>query len=437
MRSASDAIRLAARVFIAAVCMIVPQSAKAADSADLRNTVVTPVLDAEIPPGKNLIYCAAFQPAWEELRQNLKASLPEAPTAVRALDRSLVGKPDLPEDACVALGGLAGDLPDKIRAGVRKKFGAAAPPLDDLATTLAAYALLQKTVQFPQEFALHDKPLNFSAGAVQFPAAAFGFAPDTGGDLLREKLRAQVGLVDSNPETGQFVVRLQSRSPDDEIILARITPEKSLLQTIEAVSVRIAKGQPAPLAAGDTLAIPQIGLDIRHVFTEISRYVGTLTGRPGLAVQQIHFTLGEKSIAVKSETQILAAAAPRRLVFDQPFLLWLRKTGSRYPYLAIWVGHPEILRAAGGPPKAAPQKPAAPTPSTKPTQSTPAPPAKPGLDGKALVEARCADCHALSKVYSAKYNSAEWTATVKRMVSKGAKLNAAERKAVVDYLSSR
>ncbi len=432
MRIAGFLSCLALCLTIAVPCRISAQLSKAVNPTDTPYSIVTPVLDAKIPPERNLLYCAAFQLAWDELRQNLKPSLPDAPTAILALDKRLVGKPDLPEDACFALGSLGGGLPDKIRAEVRKKFGAAAPPLDDLATTLAAYALLVRNLQFQQEFTLHEKPLIFSTNGTPFAAAAFGIDPDKGAESVRAKMRAQVRVIDYNPKTSEFVVRLQSRSQDDEIILARVSPETSLLQTIEAVSARIAKGEAAALAAGDILAIPRISLAVRHVFPEISRYVGAMAGRPASAVQQIHFTLGEKSSALKSEGRTPSSTRGRELMFDRPFLLWLRKTSSRYPYLALWVGHPEILQAAGTPPKAASIAPAVSAPASASSA------AKAGLDGRALVETRCADCHPLSKVYGAKHTSAQWAATVKRMVvSRGAKLTAAEQKAVVDYLSSR
>jgi hypothetical protein len=62
-------------------------------------------------------------------------------------------------------------------------------------------------------------------------------------------------------------------------------------------------------------------------------------------------------------------------------------------------------------------------------------PAPATLDGKALVEERCVQCHDLTTVEGAAKTREEWQATVERMVAKGAQLNEAEQAAAVNYLS--
>jgi len=58
-----------------------------------------------------------------------------------------------------------------------------------------------------------------------------------------------------------------------------------------------------------------------------------------------------------------------------------------------------------------------------------------GLDGAALVQERCTKCHNLARVEAAKKSAEEWKATVERMVSKGAQLDAAEQEAVIKFLA--
>jgi thiosulfate/3-mercaptopyruvate sulfurtransferase len=62
---------------------------------------------------------------------------------------------------------------------------------------------------------------------------------------------------------------------------------------------------------------------------------------------------------------------------------------------------------------------------------------QPSLNGETLVNERCTVCHSLDRVHKANKDKAGWVKTVDRMIRKGAKLNDAERQAVVDYLSSR
>ena len=58
------------------------------------------------------------------------------------------------------------------------------------------------------------------------------------------------------------------------------------------------------------------------------------------------------------------------------------------------------------------------------------------LDGKALIEERCARCHPAAKVFDhEKVDRAHWEETVDRMIAKGAKLSDEERAAVLDFLA--
>jgi cytochrome c5 len=57
------------------------------------------------------------------------------------------------------------------------------------------------------------------------------------------------------------------------------------------------------------------------------------------------------------------------------------------------------------------------------------------LEGKALLEERCTQCHDLGRVERAKKSEEEWKATVERMVGKGAELNEAEQELVIQYLA--
>lgn len=56
------------------------------------------------------------------------------------------------------------------------------------------------------------------------------------------------------------------------------------------------------------------------------------------------------------------------------------------------------------------------------------------LSGEELLQERCTACHDLERVTSQDKDEAGWTATVDRMISYGAQLNAGEREALIEYL---
>lgn len=60
--------------------------------------------------------------------------------------------------------------------------------------------------------------------------------------------------------------------------------------------------------------------------------------------------------------------------------------------------------------------------------------AAPVEDGSALLEKRCSVCHPADRPKAAKKTVEQWDVTVTRMIVKGAKLNADEKKVLVDYL---
>jgi mono/diheme cytochrome c family protein len=58
----------------------------------------------------------------------------------------------------------------------------------------------------------------------------------------------------------------------------------------------------------------------------------------------------------------------------------------------------------------------------------------PVADGATLVNTRCAACHSPQRGLMATKTRDEWNQTVTRMIGKGAKVNAAEKTVLVEYL---
>lgn len=63
------------------------------------------------------------------------------------------------------------------------------------------------------------------------------------------------------------------------------------------------------------------------------------------------------------------------------------------------------------------------------------PPAAPVIDGAALLEDRCSECHSTNRVKQAPRSKSDWESNVTRMIQKGANLSDAEKQALVDYLA--
>jgi hypothetical protein len=84
--------------------------------------------------------------------------------------------------------------------------------------------------------------------------------------------------------------------------------------------------------------------------------------------------------------------------------------------------------------------PAPPTDTPAPPTDTPVPPTPTDvpvaeLDAESLVQERCSECHSLTRVEQSNKNEEQWSATVKRMVGKGANLSPDEQAAVIIFLA--
>lgn len=74
--------------------------------------------------------------------------------------------------------------------------------------------------------------------------------------------------------------------------------------------------------------------------------------------------------------------------------------------------------------------PSFPVPTSAGKTAYPAP-----LSGQTLLNERCQQCHALSRVTSAKKDANGWKATVERMIQKGAELSPQEATVLIQYLA--
>ena len=320
-------------------------------------TTVTPHMEEKITPGKSLLYCSTFQIAWNELKDNIVKEdirLTDEPPIVPFLNKSLSTKGDISEDCYVAMVGFGkDDIVAEINKALREKFGEEAPVIKEpLGHEHAlAYAYLYKNLEFKLAFESLKDPISFTSSDGQVTKVrAFGIKKHS--DKERHiKIAKQIEILNYK-DTSDFIIRLKSASPKDEIILAKVKLEETLLETIKAVATRVEKASPVSLDRDDTLQIPKFEFDLEHSYSELLGKHLKNKGFEGYwiakAIQSIRFKLSEKGVVLKSEARIILESArgmeqPKRLIFDRPFLIYLKEKGARYPYFALWVDNAELM----------------------------------------------------------------------------------------------
>jgi hypothetical protein len=265
------------------------------------------------------------------------------------LNKSLSGKNDLSEDSYIAMAGYAQDnIVQKINNALREKFSKVSSPIDVQFTDpldILAYSFLYKELKFKTEFEALEHPLEFKSEEVK----SFGIK-EFSGKIKHTQLSTQVDVIDYR-DYSDFIIRLKPEYKNDEIILAKIQPEETLLQTVEKVMSRIRSSEPGTLINNDVLVIPKLSFNVTHNYEElISKDIlnkGFTKHFIREARQDILFSLDEKGAVLKSHTIVLfpvkSVVMNRYMIFNEPFLLYLKEKDAKYPYFVLWIENPQLM----------------------------------------------------------------------------------------------
>jgi hypothetical protein len=331
-----------------------------ADVSSLKDTQLVAHPDAPLAVGKNVLWCGTLQLAWNQAIDLVgeKLQFVAQPSQVDLLNREDFTSADLDAGSYVALADFErNNVEDKIRAALEKTFhGPASPELIPPKPThpgpddFVAYAYLYKNLVFADPFE-ENEPLDFGGQQVK----NFGFVQNR--DRLHFDVFQQVEIYDyQSPDN--FVIKLKTKSPGDELILAKVPPDSTLEATLAGVLKRVSPDKLEIASKHDELAVPMLNFDLSGDFPALEGLV--LKPGPNARVknletdvvkQLICFQLNEKGAILKSEAVMImtgTAMMPRPfkshvMIFNQPFLIMMKRANSNQPYFALWVGNASLL----------------------------------------------------------------------------------------------
>ena len=328
-------------------------------SNQLKKTSISSNMEESIKKGVNLIYCSTFQLAWNKLKtkiigENIK--LRNQPPMVANLNKSLSTSRDISQSDYFAEAGYGKDgIIKKINSIIKNRFSGKFPLLTPLKnkTDIISYACLYKNLEFKNDFEKLTNKIIFISGKKSFKISGFGinkFVEET-----HKKLSKQIRVNDYKNKD-DFIISLLSKTKSDTIILAKVSPQENMLQTIETVIHRIktTKIKTSELKDDETLHIPKIDFDLTHSYPQLyeKRFLNKGFKKYSItkAVQNIRFKLNEKGAILKSDAKIMmkltgapSMEGPRKFVFNKPFLLMMKLKKGKYPYFALWIDNPELL----------------------------------------------------------------------------------------------
>ena len=318
------------------------------------NTIVTPHLNIGVVKGKNVLYCSTFQLAWNELKNKMvkeDIKLVNEPPMVGILNKGDFTTKDLSENSYYATAGYGKDnIIQKINVALRLKFWNNAPTVKEKLRPLdiIAYAYLYKNLRFNPTFEPLKQPLKFNSliNVETFGIDKFDYSK-------HKEIAKQVTVPYYNGDSDEFIVKLSPKNSNDEIFLAKIQPKATLNETLKLSQSKTSLTN-VYLNEHDTLQIPKFDFKIEHSFKELVDKFLSNKNFPDYkiteALQNIDFKLNEKGAVLKSEAKIVISKTsymikeePKKLIFDKPFLIYLKEKQSSKPYLVIWVDNTDLL----------------------------------------------------------------------------------------------
>jgi hypothetical protein len=219
-----------------------------------------------------------------------------------------------------------------------------------------AFAYLQRTLKVREAFDHLKDPLVFSSKSGPVKVDCFGVRQLNDTLDRGSALGKQVSIL-SRKSDDDFVLRLNTTSEDDEIILAKVKPEATLAATLAAVRERIKLRRglddeaPAQLLTGESLVVPIIDVNVWRTYSELEgrSLTNPKWSKVTLAVAQqgIQFRLDENGAILKSKAHATWTSTrrvePFSYIFDKPFLLMMKRKSKDQPYFVVWVETPELL----------------------------------------------------------------------------------------------
>lgn len=291
---------------------------------DFHRTVFVPTLESDFSKDKNAIYAASLLMAWNEVRNVLAEPVTNIESdALKIINSSNSYKNVLLKNEF----DVSSDIEDSI---------------------IFAKAYFKKSLPFKTPFYKDTYPLNFMGDSVM----SFGFYGD--------HIAAGIAYYHNDND---FALRLFPADKQHEIILIKteIEPNTNYRTLLDKLSENLTNFKDNLneknswkyyLGDEDQVRIPLIKFNIE---TEYSNVEGTFikTASRELQIETMYqrtaFVLNEKGAEVESvaevavEEMVEELPKPKKLFFDSPYVILLKRKTSEYPYFALYVSNSELM----------------------------------------------------------------------------------------------
>ncbi|MFB0552458.1 MAG: hypothetical protein ACETWQ_04000 [Phycisphaerae bacterium] len=360
----------------------VTKEAKVIDSKDLKQTSVVATLDCPMPERRNVIWCSTFQMAWDKLKKDIigePVKVPDAEELATRLNQGEVSKGDIEEESFYSTAGIVKNgIIEEIQKEMKKRFPSEPVPvfeeLDTLppdlkSETIVTYSYLEVDVGFKYPFQNTDGAFIFQDSKGK-EIGVTAFRTDNERDsALREQVEILYYKEGQRANTAEFAVDLCKHTQPYQVILALVPWCDTLGKTIDTVEEKINKfkqhthyeqlrklrpSEASDYMPGDILIVPDILYKLTHQFSELKwkeiKNEKYLDYWFLIVKQMVDFSLSRTGVTVKSQAIIgppppAILPEPRRLYFNRPFLVYVKKRqGGTNPFFVMWVDNAELMK---------------------------------------------------------------------------------------------
>lgn len=312
------------------------QIAQPENLSEYAGTVFVPTMEHLIPADSNSVYCATLLFAWDEARKNIGTalSIPEKYQDLRLLNASSSFRNVLKPNEYTASGIVDGDY-------------------------IYARAEFKKTLPFDYQLRKLEHRLTFT----QQKVAAFGVNGDDN-DGLTNIVKILYYKNDNN-----FIIKLKPSDKEHEIVLFKTTKTYPTMAAMAAAADSLIEiGQREwkiqdlkwkyQFLSDDEIVIPDIDFDISTTFKKLignTFHANSLDYEILQAWQRTAFKLNETGAEIESEAKVaifcngieeeeeVTKPTPKKMIFDKPFFLMLRRTDAQHPYFVLHAVNAELM----------------------------------------------------------------------------------------------
>jgi hypothetical protein len=299
----------------------------------LKQTDFVSTLENPISENKNVIYAPAFLFAWDKIKEELKSPIIVGST--NSLDFNLLNKSISHQSSLE-----------------NNEYTATAEIVDG---AIIAKAFFNKTNPFETKLQVLDDPINFDKTKV----SAFGMYYYNENVI---KFTQVLYYKDDN----NFILKLEPKDKQHEIILVKgLDKYQTLKDAINLTNGLLVQGKKEQtdnkliwkyqIAPEDIFAIPAIKFNIATNYKNVEGQNFLTSDRKKhtveIAYQRTGFILNENGAVVESEAMVAVDSVgvepiithPKKMIFDKPFLIIIKRVDKKNPYFVMKVANTELL----------------------------------------------------------------------------------------------